>query len=98
MKTTFRILLILCIMILNVNAQYSNVNWLFGDSCHLVFNSNGIDTVLKGSTDNRGTCVSISDSTGNLLFYASTPRKSLWQSFSPYIGGIFTNNHQFMQN
>ena len=98
MKTTFRILLILCIMILNVNAQYSNVNWLFGDSCHVVFNNNGIDTVLKGSTNNRGSCVSISDSVDNLLFYASTPRKSLWQSFSPYIGGIFNNNHQLMQN
>ena len=98
MKTTFRILLILCIMILNVHAQYSNVNWLFGDSCHVVFNNNGIDTVLKGSTNNRGSCVSISDSVDNLLFYASTPRKSLWQSFSPYIGGIFNNNHQLMQN
>ena len=98
MKTIFRILLILCIMILNVHAQYSNVNWLFGDSCHVVFNSNGIDTVLKGSTESRGTCVSISDSPGNLLFYASTPIIRLWQSLSPHLGGIYSSNHQLMQN
>jgi hypothetical protein len=54
------------------SAQFRNNIWCFGDSAGIDFsNANNpiaISTVMRG----RGSCVSIADSTGGLLFYAST--------------------------
>ena len=53
--------------------------WTFGDSAGIDFTSINNPTPIFSSTDSRGSCVSISDSLGNLLFYANTFYDSLWQ-------------------
>jgi len=52
-----------------LNAQYSN-NWCFGDSAGINFN-NIPPTTFTSAVKSRGSCASISDSLGNLLFYTS---------------------------
>jgi len=79
-------------------AQYSNNNWTFGDSCGVRFNAAGIDSFYITNVKARGTCASISDSLGNLLFYASSPNLTNWQSGYNKVGIIHSKNHQKMQN
>jgi hypothetical protein len=80
------------------NAQYTNLNWAFGDSCGMRFNpAIGVDSFYTTAMKSRGTCATISDSVGNLLFYAASPNIALWQSGFP-MGTIFNKNHVKMQN
>ncbi len=51
-------------------AQRNNI-WCFGDSAALDFSS-GLPVTGTSSLDSRGTCVSISDTNSNLLFYGNT--------------------------
>jgi hypothetical protein len=51
-------------------AQFSN-NWCFGDSAGINFNTTP-PSAFKSAVKSRGSCASISDSLGNLLFYAYT--------------------------
>ncbi len=71
----------LCVLLLiipfNSSAQHRNDNWAFGDSAGVSFvnlaNPITFSTVVK----TRGSCASISDTNGNMLFYyAYTPHKS----------------------
>ncbi|MBK9400123.1 MAG: T9SS type A sorting domain-containing protein [Bacteroidetes bacterium] len=80
------------------NAQFTNWNWAFGDSCGIKFNSTGIDSSYITSVNARGTCASISDASNNLLFYASSPDYNIWNSFNYERGAVYNNNHQVMQN
>ena len=79
-------------------AQYRNNNWAFGDSCGVRFNAAGIDSFYTTSVKARGTCASISDSLGNLLFYASSPKLSFWQTGIYAQGVVYNKNHQEMEN
>ena len=62
-----------------VMAQFSNLNWTFGDSCGIKFSATGIDSIYRTSVNARGSCATISDSIGNLLFYSASPDLELWQ-------------------
>ena len=92
------LLLIGSVKTLPILAQYRNNNWTFGDSCGLRFNSAGIDSFYTTSVKSRGTCASISDSLGNLLFYAASPKLSFWQTGVYAQGVVYNKNHQEMQN
>jgi hypothetical protein len=62
-----------CILLLLpefITAQRSNI-WCFGDSAAIDFSS-GNPIVGTSTLDSRGTCVSISDTSSNLLFYGNT--------------------------
>jgi hypothetical protein len=73
-------------------AQYTNLNWAFGDSCGIRFNSStGVDSFYITAVKSRGTCATISDSVGNLLFYSSSPRVALWTR-----GAIYNKLHRIM--
>ncbi|MBK7390742.1 MAG: hypothetical protein IPI23_17195 [Bacteroidetes bacterium] len=54
-----------------VNAQKRGNVWCFGDSALIDFNS-GVPVPGISSLDTRGTCISISDNNGDLLFYGNT--------------------------
>ena len=56
----------------NVTAQNRNALWCFGDSAGLNFIDTANVTTFSTGLDTRGTCVSIADINGNLLFYAGT--------------------------
>jgi len=79
-------------------AQYRNNNWTFGDSCGVRFNAAGIDSFYTTSVKAKGACASISDSLGNLLFYASSPKLSFWQTGIYAQGVVYNKYHQEMEN
>ena len=72
--------------------------WCFGDSCQINFNNNP-PTTDYSVIRSRGTACSISDSSGNLLFYCGTPHIDLWQSGGTFfVGSVYNNYHQIMEN
>lgn len=97
--------LIAAFLVLNCTisqAQFTDRYWCFGDSAGIDFSnlSNPIPghSVLRA----RGTCASICDSLGNLLFYAGSPDIDIWLPPGPpytYNEGMIINkSHLKMQN
>jgi hypothetical protein len=67
---TIAIIFLLLLSCVPLQAQRGNV-WCFGDSAALDFNG-GAPVPSASSVVSRGSCVSIADTNGNLLFYAHT--------------------------
>ena len=66
------LILLLCISYFNCYAQNRNSVWIFGDSAGIDF-SNLLNPIpISSGMDGRGSCTSISDSVGNLIFYSYT--------------------------
>jgi Secretion system C-terminal sorting domain len=76
----------------NVFSQNTNNFWCFGDSAGIDFNLS-VPAPISTSLDTRGSCVSIADSVGNLLFYANT-RATL----SGNTTRVWNKDHDLMQN
>ena len=55
------------------NGQGKNTIWCFGDSTGIDFRNISSPSVFESGINSKGTCASISDSLGNLLFYAGSP-------------------------
>lgn len=67
------IFLVLNIFLYNsINAQKQNAIWCFGDSAGINFSDTSNLTTFSTALDTRGSCVSIADTNGQLLFYANT--------------------------
>jgi hypothetical protein len=96
MKILFTI--IAALLFNTIQAQQRGDIWCFGDSCLIDFRFNPPSTgvsVLRS----RGTACSISDSSGNLLFYGGSPNVDLWQSGGVYfVGSVYNKNHEIMEN
>ncbi len=83
----------------DVHGQFTDRYWCFGDSAGIDFSSLNIPVPGHSILRARGTCVSICDSTGNLLFYAGSPDVDLWlNSGINDFGYVINKNHQKMQN
>lgn len=78
---------------LALSAQKQNSIWCFGDSAGIDFNETSNVTTFSTSLDSRGSCVSVADSTGQLLFYANT-RATLPGNTTQ----VWNRNHQQMEN
>jgi len=87
------------IIISNVDAQFTDRYWAFGDSSAINFknvNNPISDTSILRC---RGTCTSICDSSGDLIFYGGSPNVSLWTQPGTYdFGYIVNSNNQFILN
>ena len=93
------IFFILLLQTVFTKAQFTNLNWAFGDSCGIKFNTTGIDSIYRTSVNARGSCATISDSLGNLLFYAASPDLELYQTPSLIDRGrIYNKQHDKMDN
>lgn len=77
-------------------AQYKNTNWCFGDSAGIDFNLVN-PSPFPSSVNSRGGVVSISDSIGNLLFYAGGTTNALNAQY-PKAAAVYSFNHQIMLN
>ena len=53
-------------------AQNRNSIWCFGDSAGINFSNINNPVPFTSSVEGRGSCVSIADNNGNLLFYSNT--------------------------
>ncbi|MBK7966946.1 MAG: T9SS type A sorting domain-containing protein [Bacteroidetes bacterium] len=82
-----------------MQAQYTDVNWTFGDSCGVRFNTIGIDSFYLSSVKARGTNASISDSVGALLFYSASAHYPVFISgTTALVGAVYNKSHSIMQN
>jgi hypothetical protein len=73
--------------------QFGLVLW--GLSAGIDFGS-GAATPIVSAMDGRGSCASIADINGELLFYAATMRP--YSNFSPFSTFVFDMNNVVMQN
>ncbi|MBX3106761.1 MAG: T9SS type A sorting domain-containing protein [Bacteroidetes bacterium] len=79
-------------------AQHENNIWCFGDSAGINFNTSPPSTFIS-AVKGRGSCVSVADTAGNLLFYGQTFYYPLWmQGGHPDLTAVFNKNHQLMDN
>ncbi|MBP9084428.1 MAG: hypothetical protein KBH11_15215, partial [Bacteroidia bacterium] len=65
------LLLVLMLSWGNSNAQNRNAIWCFGDSSGIDFNLPGGPAPISTILNTRGSCVSIADTSGQLLFYSA---------------------------
>jgi hypothetical protein len=82
-----------------LNAQNRNNIWCFGDSAAIDFNNIGNPTTLHSSVNSRGSCASISDTAGQLLFYSAYDADAYLNGGPPFYGGeVYNKNHNVMSN
>jgi hypothetical protein len=93
MKQNIIILLIFNFVALNCVAQKVSFNWCFGDSSGIDFNNFSNINPFYAGLRTRGSCVSISDTSGALLYYAFT-RATLPGNTTR----VFNKNDQLLQN
>ncbi|MCB8930555.1 MAG: hypothetical protein H6535_05580 [Bacteroidia bacterium] len=79
----------------SANCQNQNSIWCFSDSAGIDFTNINTPVSINTGMDGRGSCASIADSAGNLLFYAFT-RAATW--LGNFTGQVFNSQHQIMQN
>lgn len=94
---TFWSVFVFTVHLFSFSGKRNNV-WAFGDSAGVDFNITGNPTAISTASDYaRGTC-SIADTSGRLLFYASSGIRSSWSAGWLPIGGIYNSDHQLMVN
>jgi hypothetical protein len=83
-----------------VNAQFTDRYWTFGDSAAIDFSNVSNPQPGVSMLRTRGSCASICDSIGDLLFYCGTPLTPPWPSGTGGLkyGYVSTRNHQLMDN
>ena len=90
MLKTIAIIFFLLLIYAPIQAQRGNI-WCFGDSAALNFNG-GTPVPSSSSVVSRGSCVSLADSNGDLLFYANTDAKEA----GSISGLVWNRNHELM--
>jgi hypothetical protein len=98
----FLLVLVLLIAAGNVSAQFTDRFWAFGDSAAINFKNLNNPIPDSSILRVRGTCVSICDSLGDLIFYGGTPNQTIFRPPSPpytYDWGFLLNkNHNIIVN
>ncbi len=93
---------VLLLMAGGANAQFTDRFWAFGDSAAINFKNLNNPVPDSSVFRVRGTCVSICDSLGNLLFYGGTPNQTIFRPTGPpftYDWGFLINkNHNIITN
>ncbi len=80
-------------------AQNTDRFWAFGDSAAIDFSNLNNPVPSYSILRSRGTCASICDSVGDLLFYCGSPHEPIWSNPNVNNCGYVANkNHQIMQN
>jgi hypothetical protein len=96
-----KLITVLFIIIATIaNSQFTDRYWTFGDSAAIDFSNLSNPAPAVSMLRSRGTCASICDSTGALLFYCGSPQVPPWPSASGGLkyGYTVNKNHQLMDN
>ncbi len=94
------LILILFFIATTASAQYTDRYWVFGDSAGIDFkipsNPQPANSILRV----RGTCASICDSAGDLLFYCGSPNWTEWLNPNGPIrfGTVVNKNHEIVDS
>src|SRR5688572_2342783 len=86
---------VLWLILISVSAFAQNRNsvWCFGDSAGIDFSNISNPIPIASSLDTRGSCASISDSLGHLLFYSNTRAAMVGNTTL-----VWNSSNQIMQN
>jgi Secretion system C-terminal sorting domain len=89
---------ILILLPFSILAQKENNIWCFGDSAGIDWNEPQNPTFFESASRYRGSCSSIADSTGNLLFYCANIEGDglICPTFKRNY--IYNKNHDVMEN
>ncbi|MDQ3051935.1 MAG: T9SS type A sorting domain-containing protein [Bacteroidota bacterium] len=90
------IILFFCLIYTLGKTQNRNSVWCFGDSAKIDFSDSLNIQIGKSSQKSRGSCASISDTLGSLLFYTSYDPTVLIGGTDPI--KVFNNNNQIILN
>ncbi len=100
-----KLIILYCLLSLSFftgQAQFTDRYWAFGDSAAIDFKNLNSPVASSSILRVRGTCVSICDSIGDLLFYGGSPNIDIWQAPGPPfiydMGYLVNKNHQKMNN
>ncbi len=95
-----KIILILTfsLVCLFVHGQGRNSIWCFGDSAGIDFRNTLNPIAFTSSMNSKGTCSTISDSLGNLLFYCGSPDIAGFWNGNTKLGVVYNSNHEKMLN
>ena len=95
-----RLLLLFILFTTSVSAQFTDRYWAFGDSAGIDFKNLANPQPANSILRVRGTCASICDSAGDLLFYCGSPNWSQWMAPNNIFtdGTVVSKNHSVMQS
>ncbi len=95
-----RLLLLFILFTTSVSAQFTDRYWAFGDSAGIDFKNLANPQPANSILRVRGTCASICDSVGDLLFYCGSPNWAQWMAPNNIFtdGTVVSKNHQVMQS
>jgi hypothetical protein len=95
LSTPFILFFIFTLLEINIlYAQNQNSIWCFGDSAGIDFRNISSPLLFSTGMDVRGSCTSISDKNGNLLFYTGTKGVNAFN----YRGLVFDRSNNVMLN
>jgi hypothetical protein len=80
------------------NGQGRNAIWCFGDSAGIDFRNTSSPVPFSSGLSAKGTCASISDNAGNLLFYCASPDIVNFNNGVLPLGIVYNKNHEKMIN
>ncbi|HRH66994.1 MAG TPA: T9SS type A sorting domain-containing protein [Bacteroidia bacterium] len=80
------------------NGQGRNSIWCFGDSAGIDFRNISAPSLFASGMNSIGSCSTISDTTGNLMFYCSSPDIVNFNNGVLPLGIVYNRNHLKMQN
>ena len=101
-KNKFWMLSLLSIISFASNAQFTDRFWAFGDSAAINFKNLNNPVPDSCILRVRGTCFSICDSLGDLIFYGGSPNQTIFRPPGPPytydMGFIINKNHNIITN
>jgi hypothetical protein len=77
-------------------SQKRNAVWCFGDSSGIDFNDTLVPTTFTSGMNAVGSCATICDSLGNLLFYCASPDINAFNNGTQQLGIVYNRNHEKM--
>ena len=95
-----RILFIFILFNTSLSAQFTDRYWAFGDSAGIDFKNLANPQPANSILRVRGTCASICDSAGDLLFYCGSPNWAQWRTPNTIFtdGTVVSKNHVVMES
>ena len=95
-----RLLLLFFLLTQSLSAQFTDRYWAFGDSAGIDFKNLSNPQPANSILRVRGTCASICDSLGDLLFYCGSPNWSQWLAPNNIFtdGTVISKNHVVMES
>ena len=80
------------------SGQGKNSIWCFGDSAGIDFRNISSPSIFGSGMNSKGSCATVSDSLGNLIFYCATPDIVNFNNGVMPLGIVYNRNNEKMQN